>query len=143
MRPVNAATIKKARPIPYLDAEMRGFPSSKCFVSIGFFQGYWQLPVHKDLETACGIITLHGTFTSNRVLQGITNAARNFQSSIEPLFAELRKHLKAWLDDFNLNIPNEKEHVVVLEKFFQICLSYNLIISGTKSAFFAKSIKWF
>lgn len=100
LRPVNAATIKRAWPMPHLDSEMRDFAESSCFASLDFCQGYWQLPVHPDSYDACGIVAPHGTYSSKRTLPGLTNATAHFQSTVEPLFSELRANMKAWLDDF-------------------------------------------
>ena len=49
-----------------------------------------------------------GTYSSTRVLPGLTNAATLCQSTIETLFKDLRDKRKAWPDDFNLHAGNEK-----------------------------------
>ena len=92
LRPVNAATIKQARPMPHLDSEVHDFGNSKCFATIDFCSGYWQLPVDKRSWDACGIVIPKGTYSSTRVLPWLTNATTYFQSSVEPLFKEMRKH---------------------------------------------------
>ena len=73
-RPVNAATIKQAWPMPHLDSEVHDFANSKCFATIDFCSGYWQLPLEKRSRDACGIVTPKGTYSSTRVLRGLTNA---------------------------------------------------------------------
>ena len=42
LRPVNAATVKKAWPMPHLDSEMADFRGHNCFASLDFCLGYWQ-----------------------------------------------------------------------------------------------------
>lgn len=142
LRPVNAATIKQAWPMPNLDAELQDFAGSTCFASLDFCSGYWQLPMHQDSYNACGVICPNGTYSSTRVLQGLTNAVSYFQSTVEPLFAELRGNMKAWLDDFNLHGKTEVELLSRLCRFFEICQKYNLFLSAKKSNFFAREIKW-
>lgn len=42
-------------------------------------------------------------YSSTRVIPGPGNAAAQFQSSVEPLFMELRAHLKALTDELNIH----------------------------------------
>ena len=142
LRPVNAATIKKAWPMPHLDAEMGDFAGSTCFASLDFCQGYWQLPIHPESYNACGIVAPHGTYSSKRTLPGLTNATAYFQSTVEPLFAEMRSNMKAWLDDFNLFAKEEKRLLELLARFFEICAEKRLFLSAKKCQFFTKSVKW-
>lgn len=74
LRPVNAATIKEAWPMPHLDSEVQDFSGSTCFAGLDFVSGYWQLPVHPDSYTSCGIVTPRGVVASKRVLPGLANA---------------------------------------------------------------------
>lgn len=61
LRPVNAATIKQSWPMPHLDSEVQDFAGSKCFGIIDFVHGCWQLPLHPDSYSACGVICPDGT----------------------------------------------------------------------------------
>ena len=142
LRPVNAATIKQAWPMPNLDSEVYDFAGSKFFAVLDFCSGYWQLPVDPESWDACGIVTPKGTYSSTRVLPGLTNATVHFQSTVEPLFAELRDHLKAWLDDFNLHAKTEDELLSVFKRFLQICQEKNLFLSAKKCQLFKKEVTW-
>lgn len=142
LRPVNAATVKESWPMPHLDSEVTDFAGSTCFASLDFVSAYWQLPLHPDSYTACGIVTPKKVLVSKRVLPGLANATSYFQSTVEPLFRELRDNMKAWLDDFNLHVDHEDKLLQLLARFFQICEDYNLYLSAVKSVFFAKQIKW-
>ena len=141
-RPINAATVKKAWPMPHLDSEMQDFSGAVFFAVIDFVSGYWQLPLHGDSVDTCGVVCPNGVNSSTRVLQGLTNAAPHFQSIIEPLFSELRSNMKAWLDDFNLFAKTEDELLNLLNQFFKICKKHNLFLSAKKCSFFAEEIKW-
>ena len=142
LRPVNAATTKEAWPMPHLDSEIYDFAGSSYFASIDFVSGYWQLPLHKDSFTACGVITPKGVLASTRVLPGLANATRYFQSTVEPLFSELRDHMKAWLDDFNLHAADESTLLDKLSRFFEICGEKRLYLSARKCRLFCKELKW-
>ena len=142
LRHVNAATIKQAWPMPQFDSEVHDFANSKCFGTIDFCSGNWQLPVDKGSWDACGIVTPKGTYSSTRVLPGLTNATTYFQSSVAPLFKEMRKITEAWLDDFNIHGKDEGEVLELLEKFLSICKERNLFISAKKSHLFTKDVIW-
>lgn len=142
LRPVNSATKPVPWPMPNLEAEMQDFSNSKFFASLDFCSGYWQLPLCPSSYDSCGVVCPMGVFSSTRVLQGLKNATSYFQSTVEPLFSNLRKHLKAWLDDFNLHGESENELLDYLEEFILTCKKYGLFLSAKKCTFFAKEIKW-
>ena len=142
LRPLNAATVKEAWPMPNLESEIHDFADSRVFATLDFISGYWQLPLHPDSYGACGIVTPTGVVSSTRVLPGLTNAASHFQSTVEPLFAELRANLKAWIDDFNVHGRDEGHLLSLLERFFAICQESNLFLSATKCVFFTQSVRW-
>ena len=142
LRPVNAATIKESWPMPHLDSEVQDFSGSNCFASLDFVSGYWQLPLHPDSYSACGVVTPRGVVISKRVLQGLANAVSFFQSSIEPLFSSLRGHFKAWLDDFSIHSETEDMLLSKLEEFFHICHVKRLWLSAMKCKLFKKKLRW-
>ena len=101
LRSVNAATIKQAWSMPNLDSEVYDFAGSKFFAVLDFCSGYWKLPVDPESLDACGIVTPKGTYSSTRVLPGLTNGICEallryiFKALWNRLFAELRDQLKA------------------------------------------------
>lgn len=143
LRPVNTAMIKQAWSMPHLDSEVLDFAGSRCFAFIDFVHGYWQLPLHPDSYTACRVVCPDGAYSSTRVIPCLTNAAAHFQSSVEPLFKELRATLKAYIDDFNIFTGDGETLLRVLRRFMEICRENKLLVSAKKSTFFAKEIKWF
>ena len=142
LRPVNAATTKESWPMPHLDSEVLDFRGSAFFAILDFVSAYWQLPLHPESYTLCGIVGPKGVIVSKRVLPGLANATSHFQSTVEPLFQELRDNMKAWLDDFNLHAKNEEQLLSLLERFLTICRKYGLYLSAKKCVFFSKSLKW-
>ena len=142
LRPFNSATIRKAWPMPHLESELLDFAGSECFASLDFCHGYWQLPLAPESYSACGVVCPQGTYSATRALPGLTNATSYFQSTVEPLFQELRSSMKAWLDDFNLHSKTETELLHLLERFFDICSTHNLFLSARKCEFFTKRVRW-
>ena len=142
LRPINAATIKESWPMPHLDSEISDFAGSTCFAILDFVSGYWQLPLHPDSYSLCGVVTPKGVVASKRVLPGLANATSYFQSTVEPLFSELRGNLKAWLDDFSIHAKTENSLLNHLETFFTICARKGLFLSARKCQLFRKELKW-
>lgn len=142
LRPVNSATEKEAWPMPHLESELQDFAGSEWFALLDFVSGYWQLPLHPNSYALCGIVTPHGVVASTRVLPGLANATAFFQRSVEPLFAELRDWLKAWLDDFCLHANDAGTLLSKLEVFFKICKERRLYLHARKCRFFDRKIKW-
>lgn len=48
LRPVNAATVKQAWPMPYIDSELHAFAGCSAYAVLDFVSGFWQLPLHPD-----------------------------------------------------------------------------------------------
>lgn len=79
---------------------------------------------------------------SKRVLPGLANATSYFQSSVEPLFRNLRGNMKAWLDGFTLHARDENQPLELLDRFFTICQDHNLFLSARRSVLFSRTIRW-
>lgn len=75
-------------------------------------------------------------------MPGLVNATLYFQSTIEPLFSELRNNLKAWLDDFSIHAHSEASLLDHLETFLRICSEKGLHLSARKRQLFRKELKW-
>ena len=140
LRPVNAATIKEAWPMPNLESEINDFKGSTCYASLDFVSGYWQMPLHPGSYSSCGVITPKGVVASTRVLPGLENACAYFQRTVELLFSSLRDNMKAWLDDFSLYAKCEGLLLRKLKEFFQ-CKEKKLSLSAKKCVLFTDEHK--
>ena len=142
LRPVNAVTKPMVWPMPNLDAEIADMKYSKCFASIDFVSGYWQLPMAEESQPLHAFMTNNAVVQPTRTLQGGRNSGANFQGKVEPLFSDLREWLKAWLDDFALHHSTEAGMLDVLRQFLEICRLKNLRVSIPKSHLFQRELKW-
>lgn len=140
LRSVNATKVKESWPMPHLESELLDFSGSKCFASLYVVSGYWQLPL--DSHDACCIVTPRGFYTSKRVLQGLANSVAHLRRTIDPLFVDLREHIKICIDDFFAHAPNEPSLLDTLEHFLRICHKHGLWLSARKSSLFRKEIRW-
>lgn len=68
--------------------------------------------------------------------------SRDFQSKVEPLFADIRDRLKDWLDDFPAHRKTEAELLDALEMFLEICVSSRLKITARQTHLFQQSVNW-
>lgn len=141
-RPINAATQKTVWPMPHIDAVLSDMRGARVFAGIDFCSGYWQLPLAPDSQSLFDFMTCDGVVEPTRTTQGGCNSTANFQANVEPCFAELRDNLLAWLDDFVLHGRSEEEHLRNLNRFLNICVMKNLVISIIKSSFFSPTIEW-
>ncbi len=109
LRPVNEFAVPVIWPMPHLESEEIDFAGGTCFASIEFVSGYWKLPLDPATAAAHSIITPNAMYTPSRTLQGASNSCTNFQANVEPIFSDIREHLKAWLDDFVLHCKSEEQ----------------------------------
>lgn len=98
--------------------------------------------MHEQSQHLHAFMSADGVVQPTRTTQGGCNSASNFQQCVEPCFAELRENLLAWLDDFVLQNREEDALLDTLQRFMEICASRNLVVSITKSRFFASQVKW-
>lgn len=87
--------------MPNIDSEL-----VCCFSSIDFVSRYWQLPLDEKSQKMHTFMTAKEFGMPTRTLQGARNSGANFQSRVEPRFADIRQSLRAWLDDFAVHAPS-------------------------------------
>lgn len=139
---VDENTVPVTWPIPRVESELADVAGNTCFASIEFCSGYCQMQAHEDTQPFQSFITPKGVYQSKRPLRGLQNSMANFQSRVEPCFAEIRDELKAWLEDFLLHREDEAKLLQLLEIFLSICRARNLKVSITNSVFFTTVIRW-
>lgn len=100
------------------------------------------MPLHPDSYDVAGVVCPKGVLSSTRVLHDLRNASAHFTSTVEPLFAELRQNIKAWVDDFNIHAVDENTVLDTIDRFLQIAEDHNLFVSAIESLFFDTEIKW-
>ena len=127
-RPVNAVTVPLTWPIAQIDSELCDMAGSFYFAIIDFVSVYWQLPLAEESQELLSFISCKHFVQPTRCTQGAKNAGANFQSKIEPLFTNIREHIKAWLDDFVLHCRTEEGLIDTFLQFFINCREANLKI---------------
>lgn len=138
LRAPNAQTEPIASAMPHLDSMLYAAERSTRFAKIDMAHAYWQLPLASDSQELLSIQTPLGVYSSNRLLQGSTDAGNYFQAVTQEAFHPLSQNLIQWLDDFLVHAVNEKDILQALQPFFAICKEYGFKIHAKKSHLFLK-----
>ena len=143
IRPVNLYTIKHHYPMPNLENEFTKLQGSTVYANFDMANGYWQLLLD-DLSQECqSFITPFGIYTPTRVMHGTTNAVTHLQSSLTSIIPEdLQCNILIWLDDILLHAENTERLLMAIQKFFGLCVEYNIKLHPGKCTLFSKEIRW-
>lgn len=109
LKPINAAAKAELLPMPIIEAQLSDFICSTQFASIDFRFSYKRCSLNPNSYEACGIISPQRTFVSTRVLHGFKNASAYFQSTIPPLFDDMKGAINAWIDYFTIHSKSEDD----------------------------------
>jgi hypothetical protein len=93
--------------MPNLQDELHDLHGSEVFATLDFFQGYWQIPLHKYSQDCQSFITPDGVYTPTRVQHGTRNATQNLQSVLVIMMDDIKSNIKVWLDDCLLHTKTE------------------------------------
>jgi hypothetical protein len=81
-------------------------------------------------------------YTPRRVPQGCSDAALNFQATMERCFApQLNKHLLIWIDDLLLHAKDIDSYLVTLQELFRLMDEFGFKLSASKLHLFQSEIK--
>jgi hypothetical protein len=141
LRVPNASTNPTAWPMPNLQDELHDLHGSEVFATLGFRQGYWQIPLHKDSQDCQYFITPDGVYTPTRVLHDTRNAKQHLQSVIVVMMDDIKSNIKVWLDDCLLHTKTEDDLLATFHFFFKQCQKYELKLRARKCAFFATAVR--
>jgi hypothetical protein len=125
LRVPNASTKPTAWPMPNLQDNLYDLHGSEVCATLDFCRGYWQIPLHKDLQDWRSFITPDGVYTPTRVLHGTRNATQYLQSVLVVMMNEIKSNIKAWLSDCLLNTKTEDDLLATLKFFFKQCQEHD------------------
>ncbi|KAE8980295.1 hypothetical protein PR002_g24168 [Phytophthora rubi] len=132
-RAVNDRTEPIQWPMPMLESALGLLEGTSCYFTLDWFRGYWQLPLHKDSQEMCSIMTHRGIITPTRVLMGGTDAVAYCQHVVEEVFRPILYHgVLAWLDDILGYAADPVNLLEVLERVLAACRSFGLKLHPAK-----------
>ncbi|KAE8982236.1 hypothetical protein PR001_g23792 [Phytophthora rubi] len=119
--------------MPMLESALGLLEGTSCYFTLDWFRGYWQLPLHKDSQEMCSIMTHRGIITPTRVLMGGTDAVAYCQHVVEEVFRPILYHgVLAWLDDILGYAADPVNLLEVLERVLAACRSFGLKLHPAK-----------
>ena len=81
-RRLNSMTVPMAAYMPFLAVVMVNLKDAKYFAAFDFVKGFWQLPLHEDSQELLSFLMNNRVCTPSRVMQGPTDSALYFQSTM-------------------------------------------------------------
>jgi transposase InsO family protein len=143
LRPVNRFTVRHQYPMPNIENELTKLGSSRFFATFDLSHGYWQLELDESSRVCQSFVTPDGIYTPTRVLHGTTNAVTHLQSALAEIIPDdLRPNLLYWLDDILIHAPAANLFIQAIEKFFSLCVQWNLKLHPAKCILYATEIRW-
>ena len=142
LRIPNSYTIPIVSSLPHLESIMQLVEGSTCFAKVDMAHAYWQLPLAEESKEIMSIQTPLGVFSSNRLLQGSTDAGNHFQSVTSEAFIEISDNLLQWMDDFMIHDRSEQELLNKIEYFFKVCKQYGFKININKTQLFSNEAEF-
>jgi hypothetical protein len=107
LRVPNASTKPTAWPMPNLQDELHDLHGSEVFAALEFYQGYWQISLHKNSQGCQSFITPDEVYTPTRVLHRTRNATQHLQSVLVVMMDDIKSNIKVWLDGCLLHTKTE------------------------------------
>ena len=85
----------------------------------------------------------HETHCYTRLVQGWNRSAQEVQEGLAVIFWPVSQYLRKYMDDvFVATDGTDEEFLLVIKKFFDLCLQYDLRMKGSKCVFLAKSTNY-
>jgi Reverse transcriptase (RNA-dependent DNA polymerase) len=142
LRVPNASTKPTVWPMPNLQDELHDLHVSEVFATPYFYQGYWQIPLQKDLQDCQSFITPDGVYTPTRVLHGTRNATQHLQSVLVVMMDDIKSNIKVLLDDCLLHTKTEADLLATLNFFFKKCQEHGLKLHASKNVLFVSTLRY-
>jgi Reverse transcriptase (RNA-dependent DNA polymerase) len=142
LRVPNASTKPTAWPIPNLQDELHDLHCPEVFATLDFYQGYWQIPLHKDSQDCQSFITPDGVHTPTRVLYGTRNSAQHLQSVLFVMMDDIKSNIKVWLDDCLLHTKTMDDLLETLNVSLKQCQEHELKLHASKCVLFSTTVRY-
>jgi len=138
-------TVPMAAYMPFLAVVMANLKDAMYFAAFDFVKGFWQLPLHKDSQEMLSFLMNNRVCTPSRVMQGPTDSALYFQSTVVNAATEeklLYKLLLIWIDDVLVFAKTIEKFLDGLDRFFGMCAKYGFKLNPKKCTLYKEEIKW-
>lgn len=136
-RKLNEVTVKSSYPLPNIEECLEPFSQ------LDLASGFWQLPISEQARDLTSFRVEDGQYRSKRMPFGLCNAPASFQRLMNALFAALKGiHLQVFIDDLCLATTSWGDHLILLEKVFEILINAKLKLKANKCMFGCEEVKF-
>lgn len=142
-RALNSITVKNKFPIPVIEELLAELHGSKIYTKLDLRSGYHQIRVNENDIFKTAFKTHQGHFEFMVMSFGLTNAPTSFQALINEIFSEyLIKFVLVFFDDILIYSATEEEHVLHLQKVFEVLRAHKLFVKRSKCAIAQEQIEY-
>ena len=129
--------------IPIIDKLLDDLGAMCRFLKLDLLHGYHQILMNEDDVSKMTFRTHHGHYEFRVMPFGLYNAPSSFQATMNTIFCPyLRQFIIVFFDDILIYIRTFVEHLVHLEKGFQVLMDEIFFLKLSKCSFAQKQIKY-
>jgi hypothetical protein len=140
---MNSITVKNKHPMPIVDELIDELAGAMWFSKLDFCSGYHQIRVAKGDEHKTLFRTHRGLYEFLVMPFGLTNAPATFQSVMNQIFEPLlRKGVLVSMDDILIYYATLEEHILLLNRVFEIINNNQFFIKLSKCSFGKQEIEY-
>lgn len=142
-RALNTITIKDRYPIPTVDELLDELGAASWFSQLELLQGYYQIRMHEPDVAKTVFRTHHGHYEFKVMLFGLCNAPSSFQATMNDIFRPyLRRFIIVFFNDILIYSHTLPEHLIHLEKAFEVLLHNQFILELSKCFFVQRQVEY-
>ena len=135
-RAINALTVRNTGPLPLITDLYDKLGGATVFSTLDLASGYHQVLLHPDDVEKTTFRTPLGSYAFRVLPFGLTNSGAVFQAQMNRIFREqLGKYVLCYLDDICVYSRTPEEHLVHLEKVFEILRTNKFFAKQSKCDF--------
>ena len=129
-------------PLPKIDEMFSKLGGSHVFSTIDLRSRYYHVGLTRESHPKSAFVVPMGKWQFKHTPFGLSQAPAYFQLLIDKVLIGCSKFAMGYLDDIIIFSRSEEEHLVHLEKIFQILQEFGLKMKREKCAFFKKHIQY-
>jgi hypothetical protein len=123
-------------PLPRIDQVVDSTAGSILLCFLNCYSGYHQIALHPDDEDKMAFITPHDIYCYKVMTFGLTNDGATYQKAIQKcLTSQIRKNVKAYVDDAVVKTTKEDKLIVDLTETFANLREFQWKLNPTKCVF--------
>ena len=140
-RLLNEVTTSQAHPLPNIGEHLSALKGAKFYSTLDLNKGYHQFKMGSKSAPKTAFPFEGTLYHYNRVPFGLKNSAGWFQRNMQLVLAGISiEECLIYLDDILIFSPDEKSHLITLEKVFQRLMKFGLKIKPQKCQIFCREV---